>query len=586
MAGERKGYTYEALVYLALQRLKEQGKLQGEIFWNQTPAGMTIEPDLTVGYDPNVPTMVILVMHSGSAGDSHKKFWRNLEELIEAKTLLREVPRVYSVVFDAVIKENLKRLQYAAFDGQLIVGDMDYGSDLIGWVDRHYVELPRGDKQVLPTAIEERIPRDALLATMFERMAADLERLLEGRQEELDELWRMERARPRGQAPQARPTLVRRGLSKLLIFEDLDLALRLYRGQPVRADEVPDYAYQLGLARKTIAQAIPADEEVKNAVDLLSDEQIRAIVQRAPLGKMSGWLQTLRNISHVEFMGRYVLAEYHQLCQPRILAQRLQGLHQNPAALVQGYQVPKNWPPGLVWLFEYFLELMKVAEGGANKYGYARLANEVASISKQMPPPDDPVYRINLPSWVHRRPGSSLPANVIEGISQVLSGRLSKLGQETTGRLAEEVKQTYIRNTLEAKLLTYRHFEPLLTLLKGRLPKSRATHIRSAFAEKAGTAGQASKTRLIKVGRTLINWQSVTDAGRDHKKKELCGRAVGLRYTWDAKTQRFVPRPGVEKLVLVVDGTWRQEDLEALVRAGWDEIFYPDQMEQLVHAIV
>jgi hypothetical protein len=34
-----------------------------------------------------------------------------------------------------------------------------------------------------------------------------------------------------------------------------------------------------------------------------------------------------------------------------------------------------------------------------------------------------------------------------------------------------------------------------------------------------------------------------------------------------------------------VDGTWKQSDLEALSRAGWDEIFYPDEIEKVVAAI-
>ena len=76
-----------------------------------------------------------------------------------------------------------------------------------------------------------------------------------------------------------------------------------------------------------------------------------------------------------------------------------------------------------------------------------------------------------------------------------------------------------------------------------------------------------------------IVWQSCTDSGRDHKKKELCGRAPGLRYHWNGKG--FVARPGIKKLVLLLDGTWRDEDLKALLRAGWDEIFYPDEMDRL-----
>jgi len=110
--------------------------------------------------------------------------------------------------------------------------------------------------------------------------------------------------------------------------------------------------------------------------------------------------------------------------------------------------------------------------------------------------------------------------------------------------------------------------------------------VRTCFAEKAGLGGQAGKTTVAIAKNTLINWQSVSDAGRDHKKKELCGRAVGLRYSWNAEQQKFIPRPGVKKLILVLDGTWRQQDLDALVRAGWDEIYYPDEMDKLAEAII
>jgi hypothetical protein len=35
-------------------------------------------------------------------------------------------------------------------------------------------------------------------------------------------------------------------------------------------------------------------------------------------------------------------------------------------------------------------------------------------------------------------------------------------------------------------------------------------------------------------------------------------------------------------MVLIVDGTWCQDDLDALAVAGWDGIYYPDELERLV----
>ncbi len=89
---------------------------------------------------------------------------------------------------------------------------------------------------------------------------------------------------------------------------------------------------------------------------------------------------------------------------------------------------------------------------------------------------------------------------------------------------------------------------------------------------------------LALIKHTFVNWQSAYGSHTNDKKKELCGRAIGLRYHWNGKA--FVPRPGVQKMILVLDGTWKQADLNALLRAGWDEIYYPDEMDQLAKAII
>ena len=46
MAGERKGKLYEALTKLALDEIIEG---RTNVFWNETPTGISIEPDISVG---------------------------------------------------------------------------------------------------------------------------------------------------------------------------------------------------------------------------------------------------------------------------------------------------------------------------------------------------------------------------------------------------------------------------------------------------------------------------------------------------------------------------------------------------------
>ncbi len=115
MAGERKGKAYEALVMVCLQELMKSKRLKGEVFWNKTPVGMSIEPDFTIGPNSDMPEIIFLVTHSGSAKDSEKKFWRNIGELSEAKTRLVTVPLVYNIAFDSVIKADLKKATGGSF---------------------------------------------------------------------------------------------------------------------------------------------------------------------------------------------------------------------------------------------------------------------------------------------------------------------------------------------------------------------------------------------------------------------------------------------------------------------------------------
>jgi hypothetical protein len=180
-----------------------------------------------------------------------------------------------------------------------------------------------------------------------------------------------------------------------------------------------------------------------------------------------------------------------------------------------------------------------------------------------------------------------VPTKILSGIAVVLARILSTVGVKGLPQLLRPEKlRGYSENLIEAKLCTYRGFEPLRLLIEGAVPAVKLQAIRSCFGEKAALPGQATKTTILRKKKTLINWQSASDAGRDHKKKELCGRAVALRYSWDGKAKKFIKRPNVEKLILLLDGTWKREDLLALARAGWDEIFYPDEMEKLAKAVV
>jgi hypothetical protein len=584
MAGERKGKTYEAIVSIVLENLKKAGKIKSDIFWNKKPDWMTIEPDFTIGKNYNSPEYAILITHGGSAKESNRKYWRNTGELVELK--LGPVPqiKVYSVIFDAVIKAGILKLEENTLDNLLVVSNRPYGNAIQKWVDQNQAGLPTQASDKV-AEIQTRLKTDKVLPPFIALLQTDIERLLKKKTSKLASLWTLERARSKGKAPKARDTFVRRGLSKFLIFEDRKLGLSLYRGHKVSVKSVPDYVFRHGLAVKTIAQAKPGDPEIQNVVNLLTDAQIHATLMSVPLAKVEPWLLTLRNIQHLVTMGDYALKEYTNLCDPKILAQRLLDLHKNPTALITAGSAPMNWPPGTVWLVEYLIELVKVASGSANGFGYAQMAREIYGRGGY-PNPANRVYTIVLSDWIRRIDAEKMPIKILLGITCVLSGHLKKIGKLKIKQIVQALPGKISSNLIESKLCTYRGMEPLFDLIAHSLTNYNRSNIRACFAEAAGMKGQSGKTAVIQSGSTLINWQSCHGSHTNDKKKELGGRAVALRYSWDAATKQFIPRPGVKKLILVVDGTWRQSDLDALVRAGWDEIFYPDEMAKLKKSVI
>lgn len=593
MAGEQKGKAYEAFIKASLSELKTRRVFKGDIYWDEKAEGMTIVPDLTIGADKDHPHTVILVTHSGSAKNSDMKYWRNMGELAETKILLPTAPKVFNVAFDSVIKENLKKAQAASFDGQLLVGDQKYGTQLQKWIDDNLPRVPK-DKHEKVDFLQKEVKTDKILKVLMANLTADLEALLKkSAPVELDKIWAMERSRSAGRAPRARDTFVRRGLSKILIFEDPDVAVRLFSGKRVKSDEIPDYVYELALATKFTAGgsgiAKPADEEISNAVATLGESVARKIVAKAPIDKVEAWLVTLKNITDLAVMGKYVVDQFGDVAGKSKLILNLKKLHNDPLSLVHSKDFSGGAPQN-VWLFEILIEVIKQYEGEASGYGYAQLGREVIDAGygtvKDLASANQFGGGFGLSAWIKRDPKSGFRNELLEGCAHVISQRISSIGKSRVKSIINGIKTGYSSNIIESKLCTYKGFEPLRLLIESSVSGTKLEAVRSCFGEKADLPGQATKTTVLRKQKTLINWQSASDAGRDHKKKELCGRAVSLRYSWDVKSKKFIKRPNVEKMILLLDGTWRREDLLALARAGWDEIFYSDEMDKLAKAIV
>jgi len=577
MAGERKGKTYEAIVKLVLDRLAADGVVTEPIHWNVRPDGMTIEPDFTIGADRNRPRLLLLVTHSGSAKESEKKFWRNIGELAEAKSTLKDVPRVLSIAFDAEIKQDLKVVQASAFDGQLIAGDQPYGAGLEEWIDENHGALPTpGDEKVV--ALAGIAKTDKALKGALAALKQDIKVLLKGHQPALDHLWKAHRQRPATEAPTAKETFYRRGFTKAMVLgvKPSDMA------KPLKGNW--DWALPLGLVKKSLVGYRVVDEDLL----WLSKSPLREVDPKSWAGTyvsqgFRDQVQKVRSVALLSEFQRYVVEHLEELQTTTGMNKHLTLLYKNPGL---GLTLPKGVPaPTGVWLFDYVGALVKAKAKKSQAFGFSAFSSHAKSAATK-------VGNMDLGTWCTcfmnqfftRKAGFSAPIAAVAYVSEVLAEQVAKFTAKGIENLAAELQERYVKKELVAVLLTHRGFDPIGCLVEkviGTEPMSRVRY-QAGFAERCGIGGSAASTSVLVVRNSLINWQSAHESHTNDKRKELCGRAPALRYAWNPGSSTFAPRRGIKKLILIVDGTWSQEDLRALAKSGWDDILYPDQLEELV----
>ena len=496
MAGEQKGKAYEAFTKVALDSLRSKRSVRGDIFWGEKPEGMTIIPDLTVGKDKDHPLVNILISHGGSAKESNRKYWRNCGELAECKIFLDNVPKVFSLFFDAIVKDDIKKAGQSTFDGEVFIGDRDYGPALQKWIDDNLGRFPK-DKDDKVKFIKDEAKSDKSLQTLVSALKEDLKKLLAKKAPiELEQVWSMERKRLAGKAPRARDTFVRRGLSRLLIFEDIEVAIRLFTGKRVGVEEIPSYAYDLGLATRFTGGgkgiAKPADEEIANAIATIGDKATRSIVARAPIDKVSAWLTSLRNIGNLVELRRYMVSNYSMLSTKIGFLKAIKKLHAEPGSLANCRKLTGG-APDVVWLFELAMEVIKQGEDKASGYGYAQLGREVVEAgygsAGDLSSANQFGGGFGLSAWLKRNPKSGFRNDLLEGCADVVATRLSTLGVVTVIALLDSIKEGFVSNIIESKLCTYKGFEPLRLLIEDTVRRTTREHVRSCFGEKAELGG-------------------------------------------------------------------------------------------------
>jgi hypothetical protein len=638
VSGESRGELAEAIAVVGLVGACKATR--SNVFWEERPSDALVLPDITIGETPLSPTHVVLVTACDTPRSSAMKYWRNLGELFDAKSSEKLPPRVVSLVFRSSIKEELIRLEGSLCDAVLLVDRAPrFGHSITSWLEEKHLKAPskKDDKRAL---VERAITRgdetyDKDFAAAMALFGKELKIQLNISKSSLRPLWQLchvdTQSRRSRRVREPRATLFRRGIARWIVLEDgvRDTFFEANaRRRAILPSDAPKYAIALGMISKRLGgYALRPGEDSKDMLGTVGDDMRNGadFFLNAAHGDVKGATAGFRtSLSDVPEFMRTVAAQLRAI--PDAVAAWQKFSQRNWERLTDAaglYDLlidchndeslsgrVKAGGTGRVWLYDHCIAMLRAATGRSNDFGYGPLGSlfqrdrnskEFKSLHKRVLESLPPRERVAGKRWLSTAlENSSEPGRrgfqdwlaktkrVSPIVVAAYAYSLAKMLRSTIGASNSiETEHLIAAHTYSFwnKLLTYPDFDGLPGLvLAGCQGLTNWITVQTLMSEIAGeTVQDAGALRMLGFQGGLVFWVSATDAGRTHKVKELCAKARCVRFQF--ANGQFSIRAQATLLFLVIDGTFTLEDLTALKNAGWDELFYPDEINLLANAI-
>lgn len=575
MADEILGGLYEMLVLVALEdhaRVLQRGEA---VFWHMAPPGVAIEPDLTIGVEHARPRIILLVSHTNAERASEKKFWRNIGEYVDTRLALGSKVLVSNIVFDSGQKRRLAAASLALFDSFLEVDRTPYGAELVAFCTT--LASNRSFRNASETArlpiVRQSLRGAQRASAAVSRLGRELEGLVRqsaGRTNWPSAFAAASKGRPRRRLPTPRQTSLRRGLGRLLpIADEKELREVVQSVRKGSAYPWPAYFEPLGLTGPSLKGRVVKDREVRWPASALPEDAI-ANLWRLARRSSRALLQACKGIERIEntaVFHRFVVSRYADLCRHTRLRRALLDCYANPGSVLGVKMDVKDAAHQNLWLFDYVMQIIKAQTGKQQGYGYTRLAAECGFRFEIAA-----TAGVVLSPFLQR--AKPLKPELLDGIATALARRLSLVGLDWV-RANEALVATFaLRGLFEDKIYKISAFDPLGDLLKVALDgRAAVEHPRhpTFLTEFAGPG--AASCYVIKCRDVALMWQTAHGGHCNDKTKELLGRAAMLA---------ALASPEIKKIGLLIDGDWTQKHLDSLVSAGYDGVFYPDELDELV----
>lgn len=600
MADEILGNCYELITEIALEDYSSVLKKGEKIFAQETPIGIGIVPDVIIGKDISKPRILLQVHHTRAERASEKKFWRNVGEYVDARNTLGGSTLIVTIAFDSGQKRKLSAAATHLMDGFLEVDRQPYGKELLAFaksLETEFESAKTKEEDRLRLARKRLKARPATTAAM-KAFATQLNVTL-STASKVGASWfatyaAIQKGRPTPQVPTRKLTTLRRAIGRLLPVDDEVLLRKLLASvRTGRKAPWPQYLIDVGIARKQTFQADffnpcppgtkvsrkmesdPAYEMFRLTELFTDDEIVRLWKQlRSITVSLSQACASIRAASEFALYHKFVIDNFATLTTQAGMAKALKDCFDDPDNVLGKKIGLANPAEKGVWLFDYVMTIIKAQTGKQQGYGYTQLGAdagfrfEVAATGGVVVSP-----------FIQRR---KMPDNgIFLGLSSALASKLAAVTKRWVNLNQAEIARFVLKGQFEDKIYKTASFDPAFEQVIHALAKSGAVRDKRTPTFLTGFTGKGAATcDTLTIGDTLIMWQSASAQGDDHKTKELCGRVGMLRVT-TGKSGKVIPA-SFKKSVLVIDGTWKAEQIDRLAAAGFDAIYYVDEIDQLV----
>ena len=542
------------------------------VHWDATPRGMSIDPDVLIGKHVNAPTAVVFVTHATAERAGEKKFWRTVAEVVEAKRLDSK-PRVVSVLFASNVKNNLLIAYTEMFDAAIHLDDFNWGGEFSDALTRLAKGHGAKPKETCLLVLKEKVDQKKIPG--WSKFVSVLSKSLKGKHGKYHQRISSSSFKTSSRVPQARETSLRRSICKYYTFPP---EVRASLKNAKRIKNAPEHAILLEWMSRGIGGYRLSDPELMRFLADAEPELIKGVVdhidQKLPV--FAEFVHSLRNVEGRMAASDWILENHARLCDPKEMRKELKNVFKDASAHLADH-VSLELIPNDHWLFSSIMMMLRAETGRRDGYGYSRLGQE-SGFEYEI----SALAGTTIAPFLQRK--TALESKLLEGIAKVFSEHLVRLGDDGCKQLLLTSLVTYAVSTFNFQLMNYRHYNPVdwivcdSLLADGLQYEFPARH--PSFLTAAGMGGTTSTGNLICVGegRVWIKCQSAY-AGRIDKRKELCGRigAMKLCYTPSELEQK--------KFFLVLDGFFDDNDLALLDQAGWDGIFYYDELDDLAVAV-